>query len=451
MRSGNRVWKPTPLQERALMCPAFEILFGGARGGGKTEAGLVWLLFNIKNPQYVAVVLRKHFIDLKEWLGRAKRFYKPFGAEFKDGGRQIVFPSGASIFTGHLKEEDAYTRYQGWEIHKLLIEEASHIPDEALYEKLLASVRSTTNINPQVFLTSNPDGPGADWLMRRFRIDDIAQNNKMFKAESGTRIYIPATVDDNPYLKEKDPRYVKYLESLPSKLRDMWRYGRWGDYDIEGAYYAEILKRARDAGRITNIPIEPQLPTVTAWDLGIHDYNTIWVIQVYGRELRAVAYYENCNEGLNHYVNWLGDFRKSYGVTYTKHYAPHDVKVRELTSGRSRLEIANEMGIAFEVAPNISIADGINATRNVLENMFFDIKRCERGIKALRKYRKEYDVNKQVFKDRPIHDWTSHAADAMRIFAVSYNATDMDKTNTQSSYFDIHKYSEANVGSWEAI
>ena len=413
-------WKPTGQQEVALSSTANEILFGGARGGGKTDAALVWFLDMHTVKEARGLVIRRNAVDLADFIDRARQLYTMFGAKFKGNPTEIHFESGAIVYTGHLGQPDAYTRFQGWEIHRLLIEEATHIPTENLYQKLLGSVRSTVEgLKTQVLLTTNPGGPGHEWVKDRFQID-IMPANKRFEKNNRTFLYVPATVDDNPHLKEKDPDYVAYLESLPENLREQWRYGKWDDFDIDGAYYGKYMNKAREDGRITNIPIESHLPTYTFWDLGIADAMSIWVMQPYGKELRMIAYYENTGEGLPHYIQWLHEFRDKHNIVFRDHYAPHDIQVRELSSGRSRLEIARQLGINFRIVKNTSIADGIEATRAILGRVWFDNDRCDQGIKCLRNYRKEFDEKRNIFKTQPLHDWASHGSDSFRMFAVTW-------------------------------
>lgn len=188
------------------------------------------------------------------------------------------------------------------------------------------------------------------------------------------------------------------------------------DVPIQGAYYAHQLMAADDEGRIGNVPYEPTVRVHTAWDLGISDAMTIWFFQVIGQEIRFIDYYESSGEGLAFYAKILQN--KPY--IYENHYAPHDIQVRELGTGKSRLEVARGLGINFTVAPGLTIEDGIEAARNMLPRCWFDTKKCENGLSALRSYHKEWDEKNQVFKRRPHHDWASHGADAFRMFAVSY-------------------------------
>ncbi len=187
---------------------------------------------------------------------------------------------------------------------------------------------------------------------------------------------------------------------------------------LVGAYYGKQMRQAEDEMRVGNIPHEPLLPVETWWDIGMDDCTSIWFAQRVGREIRLIDYYENNNEGLPHYAKVIKD--KTY--TYDRHVLPHDVKVRELGTGRSRLEtlrfLLQTPEERFKVARKLEVADGINAVRSILPRCWFDATKCERGIEALKQYQRDWDDDKKTFKDEPRHDWASHAADAFRYGAV---------------------------------
>lgn len=183
---------------------------------------------------------------------------------------------------------------------------------------------------------------------------------------------------------------------------------------VRGAYYGKDLELAEQDGRIGKIPVE-KLMTNTAWDLGIDDATAIWFYQTVGKEIRIIDYYEASGVGLEHYAGVLA--QKNY--IYGDHFLPHDVEVRELGTGMSRLEMLKELGINAQVVKMQKVEDGINAVRKILPRCWFDAERCKVGLEALRLYRKEWDDKTQTFRQRPLHDWTSHAADAMRYLALS--------------------------------
>jgi hypothetical protein len=138
-----------------------------------------------------------------------------------------------------------------------------------------------------------------------------------------------------------------------------------------------------------------------------------------------IDYYENSGESLAHYADVLDE--KNYA--YERHIAPHDIQARELGTGKSRLEVAQDLGIDFEVAPKLEVDHGIESVRNALPNCYFDREKCKLGLDALRQYRKQWDEKNQVFKNKPLHDWCSHAADAFRYGCVHdpVDTTDWDR------------------------
>jgi hypothetical protein len=189
-----------------------------------------------------------------------------------------------------------------------------------------------------------------------------------------------------------------------------------------GAYYGDQMMALDKQNRITKVPWEPKLPVHTAWDLGVGDSTSIWFFQEYGMEIRVIDYYENSGEGLPHYAKVLrgnvdGHFHKADYV-YGTHYAPHDIKVREFSSGKSRIDVAKELGIRFRVTKKHEVEDGIEVVRATLPMCWIDGEKCARGIEGLRQYRKEFDDLNKCFKANPLHDWTSHPADAFRIYAM---------------------------------
>ena len=206
---------------------------------------------------------------------------------------------------------------------------------------------------------------------------------------------------------------------------------------VRGAYYAELIDAAEVAGRIRDIAVEPQLPVHTAWDLGMDDATAIWFFQVEpSGDWRFVDYYEASGEGLAHYAKVLQD----KGYLYGTHVAPHDIRVRELGTGKSRWERASELGIRFAIAPQLQVSDGIDAVRHKLPRCWFDSTRCADGIRALRTYRKEWREKNNVYADRPRHDWTSHCADAMRYAVTGFRDSTSPAPSRARTDYDMWGY-----------
>ena len=170
---------------------------------------------------------------------------------------------------------------------------------------------------------------------------------------------------------------------------------------IQGNYYSKWLDIAEREGRICNVPYDPLIEVETSWDIGVGDATGIWFIQRVGLEIRFIDYYEATGEGLPYYIKVLRE--KPY--VYSNHYAPHDIAVREFSTGKSRRDSALELGINFITVPKLPIDDGISAIRNILPMCWFDKIKCSQGLEALNSYHKEYDEDRKEFKNKPHHDW----------------------------------------------
>ena len=180
---------------------------------------------------------------------------------------------------------------------------------------------------------------------------------------------------------------------------------------ITGSYYGTIIEDLVREKRMVSNLYDEDIDVETWWDLGMNDQTAIWFVQRYKKEIRLIDYYENSGFGLDHYADVL----KNKGFEYSTHIFPHDVKVRELGNyAKTRLEALLDLGIVGEVAPKLSIEDGIEAVRRNLINCWFDKDKCATGIEYLKAYQKKWDDKAQVFKSKPQHSYASHCADAFR-------------------------------------
>ena len=197
-----------------------------------------------------------------------------------------------------------------------------------------------------------------------------------------------------------------------------------------GSYYGRLMDEAEREGRVCIVPHEPGIRVWTAWDLGIDDSTAIWFCQVSrGGEWRMIDYLEDSGVGLDHYVRLL----QQRPYVYERHILPHDAAVRELGSGRSRIETLHELGVRpTRVVRQHSVADGINAVRMILPRAWFDAEKCARGINALRHYRREWNEAAQSWRASPVHDHASHGADAARYLCLGVRDTADKPANTGS-------------------
>ena len=187
------------------------------------------------------------------------------------------------------------------------------------------------------------------------------------------------------------------------------------DMGVEGAYYTRYLQNMREDERIGLYPYNSSQKVHTAWDIGVDDSTAIIYFQTYDNLVRIIDCYSNQKQGLEFYIKELHKKPYDYGI----HIAPHDIAVQEWGSGITRFRKAAQLGVTFQVAPNIPIADGIEAVRSTLAICYINEKKCAPLLNSLESYRQEYDETNQIYKPRPKHDHSSHYADAMRYLAVS--------------------------------
>ena len=186
------------------------------------------------------------------------------------------------------------------------------------------------------------------------------------------------------------------------------------DAAVEGSYYGQMLNELEEKKHMQEIPREEISRTFTAWDLGMGDSTSIWVAQLVGSEVRLLDYYENHGVGLDHYVKWI----KDNDYSKAEHILPHDVRVRELGTGKSRLEMLEEAGLQVKICPRMGLDDGIQAVRRLLPRCWFNVPQVQNGLNCLRNYRRDYDEKRKIFFERPLHDWSSHGSDSFRYLAL---------------------------------
>ncbi len=258
-----------------------------------------------------------------------------------------------------------------------------------------------------------PNGKNQFW--------DIAQHAKAYAAKKDqTWFFREYKASDTGLL---DKHYLAQARQVMTSDEYAQEFECSFEAAVKGAIYAKELEAAREAKRITTVPYDPALPVDTDWDLGIGDAMAVWFSQsTRGGEVRLIDYHEASGEGFPYYVRVLAEKKYVYG----RHWAPHDIQVRELSSGRSRLEVAAAQGIRFEVTPRLQdtvageVEEGIHAARMIFARCWFDAERCKAGLEALMGYRRDYNERLGEFKATPVHDWASHGADAFRGLAVRH-------------------------------
>lgn len=336
-----------------------------------------------------------------------KDFTRPIpGIKINESELRVDFPWGARI---QLFGADSPDSMRGLYLDGVVLDEYADMSPRIFSEVIRPALSDREG--GAIFIGSAKGGTPFYDLWERVK-DDPDWFTKVYPA-SETKVIPETELADAKKIMDEDEYNQEYECSWTAS--------------IKGAYYGKQLAEAQEQDRIGKVPYDPRLPVQTAWDLGVGDSTAIWFFQVLGQEIRIIDYHEDSGEGLPYYAKIL-DQR---GYKYGDHWAPHDIQVRELGSGKSRIETAKMLGIQFRIVPNLSIDDGIHAVRNTIPRCWFDAKKCELGLQALRNYRKEYDDRRQEYKPRPLHDWSSHAADAFRYLAVGLKDKQKSKATLQ--------------------
>jgi hypothetical protein len=421
-------WKPFPKQELALSFShkvVFEILFGGARGPGKTDAGMVWLLgeeyeknkLYIQHPLYRALVLRKNYEDLNDWLDRARIMYRRSGVKITGKPATIEFPSGAKFRCGHLKDSSSYEKYLGHEYQRILVEELTEIPEEKYYVQILGSCRTTiSELGCQVFCTTNPGGKGHSWVRSRFvqpppqktKYLGHKQGHRVFSVDgSRPRIFIPATVEDNPEIL-KDPGYIQYLESIKQTDSSLYRAWRHGDWSV---FAGQVFNEFRPYKHVID-PITPS-PELR---------HVIWIDWGYSRKSAFAAY----ASAIKQETNQLGD-KYNRVITYKEWWGNQ-------TSPQEWAKRIYEYMNKNDINPSISISDpamhstqqsGDVSIAKMMTNKWKELhnKNWCRLVKGSNSGR-----NSRVNRVGMMHNWLSDGPDGLPYWVITKNCTNLIKT-----------------------
>lgn len=360
----------------------------------------------------------------------AKEIARPIpGVQFNESELLVKYPN-----TGHgearlqLIGADKPDSLRGPGLSGLSLDEYSQIPTNAFSEVLSKSLADhlgycifsgTIKGHDHLYRTYEAAGDDPDWF-RLWQDVDVSLNT-----ETGP------TITALTRAMEDDRKLVLKGVMTQAEFDQEWYLSP--EAAIKGAIYQAELALARSERRIMRVPYEETMPVETWWDIGVLDPTAIWFTQTprLGGEVRVIDYYECNGVGLPHYAQVL----KDKGYTYKTHWAPHDIQVKEYASGRSRIEAAAELGITFEVVPNVPIDDGINAAKLLFRRCWFDAEKTAVGVEALAHYRRKYNTNLKEFTNVPVHDMYSHGADAFRYLAVCHKPPEEEQPYTAPPRF----------------
>lgn len=248
----HTIWQPQPRQEALISCPVFEVFFGGARGGGKTEASLGdWAEHSATYGEAATgVFFRRKLVQLTEVIARSKQLYTKIGAKYNEQQKTWTMPGGARLKFAYLERDSDAEEYQGHNYTRLYVEEVTNFPSPAPIMKLKATLRGTSGVPTGMRLTGNPGGPGHNWVKERYidpapegfkvieETDQVELDGEIIEVTLG-RVFIPSKLGDNLKLLRSDPAYVLRLKQTGSEaLVRAWLEGDWSV--IDGAFFNEF-------------------------------------------------------------------------------------------------------------------------------------------------------------------------------------------------------------------
>ena len=369
------------------------------RRAGKTVA-------NINDLVYRALTLDKphgRYAYVAPYLGQGKevaweylqRFSRPIAQDINIAELRVVLNNGASI---RIHGADNPDRLRGSYLDGVVLDEFADFRPGVWGEVIRPMLADRAG---WATFIGTPKGKNEFWeRYEKAVVDPEWFTARLLASETGI---LPA---DELDAARKDMTPEQYAQEFECSFQAA----------ITGAYFALEMAQAEQEGRITDVAYDDRLLVHTAWDLGIGDATSIWFWQVAGKEIRIIDWHEDHGRSLSHYADVL----HSRGYRYGDDWVPHDARVRELGTGRTRVETLASLRRKPRLVPDHRVMDGINAARLTLDRVWFDADRCARGIEALKQYRADFDEKARTFRDAPRHDWTSHSADAFRYLCMAW-------------------------------
>lgn len=439
--------------------------------GFSTMVGILYLDYCLFKPNYSAGIIAHTRDDAQRLFKRIKIAYehlppiiKQHRTIVKDSATEIEFSNGSTIVVD--------TSMRSSTLQMLHVSEfgyiCAHYPDKAK-EIVTGSLNAVGQGNLTIIESTAEGSGGAFYEMWQQACKSQAEQLRLTSMDYKP-FFFPWYQDPGYILAENiEPKkdmadYFRKLESQDINLSGAqiaWyckKYETLGDSiyqeypstadeafrgSASGLIYGKAMVECRLSNRIGSVPYDPAALVHTAWDLGGAgggDYTAIIFFQICGKEIHIIDFYQETGMSMAEYIRYV----KNKPYNYGEHIAPHDIGVHEFTTGVSRIVAARRLGIKFVVASKpeekVRIIEGIDALRNVFARLWFDEKRCAELVRCLENYRKEWDERLQRWSDKPVHDWSSHACDAMRYLAVGLNKVDGHGKDSGSDVKAVRAY-----------
>lgn len=364
------------------------------------------------------------------------------GMDWNEAELTAIYPNGSKIFLAGSENIDAFRGIALWGGAQ---DESAQQPPNLFTEVISKALAD--HLGYWIW-AGTPKGKNDFWRTYNTALTNPEDWTYVYQTIDNTLANEEGEVVDNLRIAlEDDKRLVATGKMTKDEFMQEW-YNSF-EAAIKGAYYAEEVAQARNDGRIMPVPYDRELAVHTVLDLGVGRQLACGFYQASGPFVRMI----DCWTGTDDGKEGMPEFKKmldSKPYLYGKHFAPHDVRATEVGTGKTRLETASELGIDFEVVPMIPVSDGIESGKLLWGRLYVDVKRCEGFIDAVSQYRSEWDEDKQIFRDKPLHDWTSHYADVHRYASIVAPEFDnyFEKPLTKGDPDDPNDPMHAEDGDW---
>lgn len=386
------------------------------RRAGKTTSAINHLQRDaLNNPGTRYAYVAPTFKQAKRIVWGMAKFYSNMvpGVKYNEAELLIIYPNGSEIV---LLGSDNPDSLRGIALWGAFLDEyplQSPVVFTQIISKCLADHQG------YCIFGGTPKGKGSFFKLYQVAGKNPEEYTLIFKTiDESLKEEAGETIDNLRQSLEDDKKLVRDGIMTEDEFQQEW-YNSF-EAAIKGAVYLKELARARKDNRICGGLFDPTLPVYTVWDIGVSksDAMAIGFFQKVGKEPRLIDYYENTGLGLPHYLSYLQVRAKERHYVYGKHFAPHDIKQKEFTTGKTRLETARRMGVDFEVVSSISLDDGIDLARAFFVRLWVDKLYCEVFLDLIGQYKYVFDEKRGMNTRAPAHDFTSHSADMLRYAAI---------------------------------
>lgn len=388
----------------------YKVLYGG-RGGIKSWSIAQALLILGAQKQLRILCARELQLSIAESVHELleQQISRLGLSDFYRIEKAAIYGANGTVFafTG-LRNAQNLKSYEGFDI--CWVEEAANVSARS-WNLLIPTIRKQGS---EIWISFNPELE-TDATYKRF----------VLKPPASAMVVKTNWRDNNWLTPELQAEIAEMQELDPDGYLNV--YEGHCKQTLDGAIYANEMRAATQANRITRVPWDPALPVHTFWDLGISDCTSIWFVQAAAFEFRFIDFLQDRNRALPFYLAEL----QNRGYVYGFHHLPHDGKRRDLGTGKSIERHMLDAGFKVKIVPQVGLINGMNAARNLFARSYFDEEHCADGLNCLRRYCWKVDPVTRVYSKEPLHDDNSHGADAYRMAAVGLTEPQRPKPDPQ--------------------